>query len=257
MKIIGYMAAYNEAEFIEYAMRSTINSVDSFVAIEGAFKETVDAGGTLRSNDGTLEILDLLTQEFSRKLNVVPIPLAVQQLQHRNFIFDYIPYCLPSVAQQDYWLWLIDADEVYKEEDIVRLKEILDKTKADVIKIDSLTFVNTFKHYVKIAFPRLFRIKAGHKYRFVAPNHIVNETERKLLQEENHENEVKFFHYSYCKNAERFLLKKQERTLVNGNFKWYLDGGRVTADGINLREFNGTHPEVMSLHRLNNANWDI
>jgi hypothetical protein len=255
MKIVGYMAVYNEIDYVEYAIRSVIDHVDKLIIIEGAFKETVDTGSTLSSDDGTFEVLKKLEKEYWEKICLAYVN-NVPQLVHRNHVFDVMK--LLGLAHEDRWLWLIDGDEVYKTEDILALKAILKQTNADVVKIDSLTFVNDFSHYVEIAFPRLFRLKAKHNYRFVAPNHLADETERKILQEENHKDLVKFFHYSYCKSPARFLAKKKERTLVHGQFKWSLnDKQMVVSPGIKLRDFKGEHPEVMLTHPRNNANWNI
>jgi hypothetical protein len=234
MKIVGYMAVYNEIDYVEYAIRSVIDHVDKLIIIEGAFKETVDTGSTLSSDDGTFEVLKKLEKEYWEKICLAYVN-NVPQLVHRNHVFDVMK--LLGLAHEDRWLWLIDGDEVYKTEDILALKAILKQTNADVV---------------------LFRLKAKHNYRFVAPNHLADETERKILQEENHKDLVKFFHYSYCKSPARFLAKKKERTLVHGQFKWSLnDKQMVVSPGIKLRDFKGEHPEVMLTHPRNNANWNI
>ncbi len=251
---IGYMAVYNEADYVEYSIRSVIEHVDGMVVMEGAFRETVQAGGSMRSDDGTLDILSRLQKEFGHKLNVIKIA-NLSQLRHRSWVFDVIPINFPLIAQHDYWLWLVDADEVYDVENIKNLKRILGSTQSDVIKVDSLTFVNDFRHYVKIAFPRCFRICADYNYQFCGPNHLVSSRAHgengwsAVGPEENHEDSVRFFHYSYVKDPARFSLKKKERELVHGQFKWELDeNNRVVSSGVNIRTFDGKHPEVMRGH---------
>jgi len=254
---IGYMAVYNEAEYVEYSIRSVIEHVNTLIVVEGAFKETVRAGGSLRSDDGTLEILEKLQQEFgSQKLIVFKVPFPADQLRHRNIFFDLVGYhCSIAVNMKYYWLWLIDADEVYDDQNIIVLKEILNSThtRTNCVKIDSLTFVNDFHSYVKIAFPRCFRIKDGKHHEFSAPNHVVRrDPEGWVLlnaAEKNYEDSVRFFHYSYVKDPVRFSLKKKERELVHGQFKWELDeNNRVVSPGVNIRTFDGKHPKVMRGH---------
>jgi len=257
--IVGYMSVWNEAEYIEYSIRSVINHVDAFVVIEGAFQETIDTGGSPRSDDGTIEILKKLSKEFFPKLKVAESLPNLSQLKHRSFIFDLIPFHFPItvIANNDYWLWLVDGDEVYDLQNVEKLKKILGATKADAIKIDSFTFVNNFRNYVKIAFPRCFRIHAEQEYFFSGPNHLMStlreskkaRTWTQVGPEENHEDFVRFFHYSYCKSADRFTQKKKEREHVHGQFKWYLDENeRVVSPGVNIRTFSGEHPEVMRGH---------
>lgn len=252
--IVGYMAAYNEAEYIEYAIRSTIEHVDVMIVIEGAFKETVETGGSRHSDDGTLEILSRLKEEFGQKLQLVqcsPLP----QLNHRNIVFQAVQRLRPDINDQEYWLWIIDADEVYDEENATKLQTLLQTTEFECIKVDSMTFVNDFQHWVRIAFPRCFLIQPEIPHYFSGPNHIVQHYVRwgdnRLLNdfELNVEDEIKFWHYSYVKAPERFTQKKKERTRVHGSFKWYLgDDDKVTADGVNIREYHGEHPEVMRDH---------
>jgi glycosyltransferase involved in cell wall biosynthesis len=250
MKIMGYMAAWNEAEYVEYAIRSVIDHVDVMLVIEGAFKETVDAGGSHRSDDGTLEILERLRDEFGN-LHVFQAPVY-GQLQHRQLSLNFM-------TPQDYWLWLVDADEVYDPADAVKLKAVLGSTKADVIKVNSFTFVNDFRHYAGIAFPRCFRILEEREYVFSGPNHLLSRRRDggygcpwyipSPQDTETHEKDIKFFHYSYCKSSERFLMKKKERENVHGTFKWKLDeDDNVVSPGVNIRIFNGQHPEIMRTH---------
>lgn len=261
MKIIAYMSAYNEAEYIEPAVRSVINRVDGMIIIEGAFLETVETGGTRRSNDGTLDILDSLEKEFSNKLHVFEAP-TYTQLRQRSLVFDVANYHFPLIARENYWLWLVDADEVYDLENTLKLIDILEKTESDVIKVDSYTFVNDFKHYVRIAFPRCFRIRSGFQYQFSGPNHLIFREEnyplykwknmnwRPLGPEKNHEDEVMFYHYSYVKSPERFSQKKREREHLHGvTFKWYLgEDDEVTCPNFKPRIFTGEHPKIMKDH---------
>lgn len=252
------MAAWNEIDFVEQAVRSVINHVDGMVVIEGAFKETVETGGSPRSDDGTIDVLLKLEKEFLHKLKVVAAP-TLTQLQHRSTVFDVVPFHFPLAASQEhYWLWLVDADEVYDDANATRLKEILEETDREVVKVDSLTFVNDFKHYVKIAFPRCFKILRGFQYVFWSPNHLAfrpSKADYKWVPfgaakgEDNREDEVFFFHYSYVKDPARFSQKKRERERVHGQFKWSLDeNDQVVCPGTNIRTFEGEHPEIMKTH---------
>jgi len=252
MKIVGYTAAYNEAEYIEQSIRSTIDYVDRFVVIEGAFEETVLAGGSPRSNDGTIVILNKLLDEFPQKLDIILAP-ALPQLQHRDLAFDIIAR---HYIKDNYWLWLIDADEVYAPQDATRLIEILKSTTANVIKVNSLTFINDFKHYVNIAFPRVFRIPFGYTYKFAGPNHVCvwqNNKQFIIGPEESHEKSIEFYHYSYCKSPESFVLKKKAREMGGASFKWSLVDGKVWTSGVDALIFEGQHPEIMRHHPKNVA----
>lgn len=241
---VGVMNVFNEEEYVESSIRSTIGVLDKLIVIYGWFAETKRGTQEVSMQfDNTLEILEKLRDEFDDKIHLVHCS-GLDQLTTRNQVFPTAQW----LDLYDYWLWIIDGDEVYDSQNLGNLMKILHETDAEAIKIDSLTFVNDFKSYVKIAFPRLFRIQPGNVYNFVAPNDIsLNGRPMKVT---NYEDDVKFFHYSYCKSTERFMLKKREReALPSGRFKWYLDQyDRVTADGINIRTFTGRHPAIMASH---------
>lgn len=240
---IGVMNVFNESEYVEYSVRSVIGCLDQLIVIYGWFAETKLGTDNLQFDD-TYAILERLQEEFGDDKINLSMCSGVQQLVARNQVW---ARALEG-GWEDYWLWIIDGDEVYDSENLGNLMNILHETEAEGVKIDSRTFVNDFQSYVKIAFPRLFRIQPGNVYNFVAPNDI--SLCGRPMSVTNYEDDVRFFHYSYCKSPERFMLKKREReALPEGRFKWYLDDeSRVTADGINIRTFDGRHPAIMKSH---------
>jgi len=240
--IVGYMCAHNGAEFIEYAIRSTIDYVDKFVIIEGAWQTNIKANRQPRSVDGTIDILDMLKNEYGNKVEVYPHN-DVNQIQQRSRIFEYITH--PC------WVWLIDHDEVYDKYNAEKIRNICQNNyPADCIKINSLTFFNDTKHYAPIAFNRLFKIIKNPKlYRMHGANHIIYPYQNKMT---NMSKDIYYFHYSYLHTQERFLQKRRERILVHGKFKWEIDqDGKVfTPNGRSFKIFEGEHPEIMKEHIL-------
>jgi len=242
------MALYNEVEYVRYAIESVIKHVDRFIVIEGAFAETVATGGSERSDDGTINILNQLKEKYRDKLIRICPEKPLQQLQHRNLIFR----ALSGLGYDDCWMWLVDGDEVYTDDQVQNLKRVLDETQFDCVKIKSLTFINNFVDYANIAFPRLYRIRPGYQYRFSAPNDLMQQVPptRGFMPQrmENREDEVYFYHYSYVKDPARFLQKKREREKLGGSFKWFLEDGQVTCPNYHPKKFTGIHPEIMKGH---------
>lgn len=243
------MCAYNEADYIEYSIRSVIDYVDELIVVEGTWKECYLANGKMRSDDGTLEILERLKKEFP-KLKVFEHNDDSQLIQ-RDRIFEHGP-------EGDYWLWIIDADEVYDPENAQKTVELTETArKTHGIKVNSLVFINDFYTYVPIAFPRLFYIDDPKKYKFYAPNDLMKfvytylgKDYHELVPVDNHEEEIFFYHYSYTHSPERFMEKKRERTRLHGEFKWCLTDGKVYKSGPPPRRFDGDHPELMKTHPL-------
>lgn len=249
MKLIAYYAIYNEAEYLSYSLRSIYEHVDKIIIIEGAWRECYLVNGYKRSNDGTLDIIKNFPDP-DKKIEVY-YHNEDDQLEQRNKIFDYLP-------REPHWLWLIDGDEVYATEAIEKIKLIIKENhkKKIVFRFKSLTFVNNFKTYYDVEYPRLFKITPLcsstrtmlKSYRFSEPNDIMV-GEKPLGYPPINREDIEFFHYSYCKNKKRFMEKKRERTKLWGNFAWNLDeNGAVVRSGTNLREFTGKHPDVMLEH---------
>ena len=235
--IVAYMAVHNGAEYIRESIESTINMVDRFIVIEGAWGENVAVNGYQRSTDGTIQILENLKAKYS-KLEVHHHN-DPNQIAQRNRVFEYLP--------NDCWLFIVDHDEVWDKKNLANLWTLLQQTKEKAIKVKSLTFVNDRYTYAPIAFPRCFRIEPGHSYLFSAPNHLVCDT--RSMEVTPHENII-YYHYSYCHSPERFLEKKRERTKLHGHFPWQLENGQVVRKEANLKFFDDDHPESMANHPL-------
>jgi glycosyltransferase involved in cell wall biosynthesis len=244
-KLIAFYCVYNEAEYLEYSLKSIYDHVDKIVIVEGAFAETFEANDCAKtSTDGTLNILKNFPDPECKINRLFALPQP--QLQQRGKVFEYI--------HDDCWLWLIDGDEVYTEENIKKIKDAT--TKKDVgyesIRINSYVFINDFYHYVDIKMPRLFKIKREWQYKFVEPNKLVkfNKQLRQMSALPEIElPDIFFHHYSYCKSPERFMLKRQERIRQTGSFKWDLDdAGQIVSPGVDIKLFGEKHPEVMKGH---------
>lgn len=237
--IIGYMAVHNGSDFIRQSIESVINSVDKFIILEGAWGENVAVNGQPRSTDGTLDILSELEEKYSDKIEIHQYNDR-SQLAQRNRIFKHIP--------KDCWLFIVDHDEVWDNENLSKLQTLLQETSDPGIKVKSFTFINDPYSYAPIAFPRCFRIKFDNSYVFCAPNDLI--CNGKHVEVIPHEY-IEFFHYSYCHSPERFLEKKRERTKLNGYFPWSLDSNnQVYRSDANIRSFNKEHPLIMNDHPI-------
>ena len=245
MKILALYNVYNEDEYFDYSLKSIYDHVDSIFVYEGCFKETYDACEcNIQSTDNTLNILDMFN-DHQKKMFIISGGKPLPQLQQRSVIFDYIK------TDEPYWLWLIDGDEVYSEENIAKIKKYLSVySLADSLRINSYVFINDFMHYVDIKMPRLFKIHPGWNHKFVEPNKIIQQNRHSINElGEEERDDIFFHHYSYCKNPERFLMKRKERIKQTGHFKWYLNkDNKITADGVNIKIYNGEHPAIMNKH---------
>lgn len=241
IRLIGNMICLNEADIIEYSIRSVIGFLDELIVIEGAYGEHTRANNHVRSTDGTLEILDRLQKEFDN-LTVVQAN-EPSQLEQRNVYFKHAP-------QEPHAMLLIDADEVWDEENLNRIHEIIKDPEGPkfgyVYEVQSKVFINDFYTYSPVNYPRLWFLGAGPNHQFVEPNRITTSS----IEYTRIWTDLTYFHYSYTHSPERFLEKKKERTLLHGHFPWELRDGLVQRDDANIMPFKGEHPPVMQTHPL-------
>lgn len=236
--VVGFMAVHNGADFIRQSIESVMPILDKLVVIEGAWGENVAVNGQKRSTDGTIAIVQELQESYPGKIDLWQYNDPNQLIQ-RNRIFDHIP--------SDCWLFIVDHDEVWDQDNLGELWRLLQQTDKEAIKVKSLTFINDPHTYSPIAFPRCFRIQPGRKYHFCAPNDLICDGRRMDVSPYE---DIIFFHYSYCHSPFRFMEKKRERTHLHGHFPWELDGNRVVRKDANIQNYDGDHPETMAGHPI-------
>ena len=254
IRLSALMTAFEESEFIDYAIRSCIDHVDDLVIVEGAYKQTIRLGKSPRSMDGTIEII-----EKYRNHPKVHIIYANEESdpQQRNVGLDKIKEINPNG-----WMIIVDGDEVYDPNTFtiiknqVRLLEITDKYAA---YFTSLTFVNDLSHFTYQEFPRLFKITP--KCKFENDNFLYWEDKglsrapplvTKLPQ-------IKFWHMAFCKKPERFKLKKkwwETRFDKEFNYSWTIDeNGKISDKNHSIYPYTGRYPDVLKeyLEKKNEA----
>jgi glycosyltransferase involved in cell wall biosynthesis len=247
-KISVLMTIYNEAEFVEYAIRSCLPNVDHLVVVEGAYKETVKLGASERSIDGTLDIIKKFQND--PKVHLLYANEESDKDQ-RNVGLEYI-----KQLNHDGWLLIIDGDEVYTEDSLRMVKVAannMERSKKMAAYFKSLTFVNDLDHYTEQEFPRLFRITNGAK--FVNDNFMVWE-DLKLGWQYPHVFKlpyIRYYHYSFVKGSERFELKRKwwESRFPDQQFSygWHItENGNIDDPNHDIVEFSGQHPSIMMSH---------
>ena len=165
------MTVYNEAEFVDYAIRACLPYVDDLVIVEGAYQETIALGASPRSTDGTLEILEQWKDaaEKEGEDSIVHFIEANEQTDkdQRNAGLEKIKELNP-----DGWVLIIDGDEVYDKNAFSMIRSAMvnmDRSQKLAAIFRSLTFVNDFKHFAEQDFPRLFKILISRLTKFKFP----------------------------------------------------------------------------------------
>jgi glycosyltransferase involved in cell wall biosynthesis len=247
MRLSVLMTVYNEADFVDYAIRSCLPYVDDLVIVEGAYQETIRLNKSPRSTDGTCEIID--KYRLNSKVTIVHSNQESDKDQ-RNVGLDYIKRLNP-----DGWLLIIDGDECWTENSLTSVKKLaqtFDKQNIKGCYFQSLTFVNDFQHYTNQEFPRLFKITADCQFtndNFMrwgslgwSSPHIIKHN-------------IKYYHYSFLKSLERFHLKRDwwmHRGLgENFDYGWNVnEDGKIYDPNHKIFKFTGIHPEIIKDHPL-------
>jgi hypothetical protein len=269
------MTVYNEAEFVEYAIRACLPYVDDLVIVEGAYQETIRCGAEPRSTDGTCyiaqkylfpsgshmgeidpyrgdnphekEYWEMFEQSSSSKVWYIEANEETDKDQ-RNVGLEKIKELNP-----DGWVLIIDGDEVYTKENFMMIRNIM-KTMESQDKrgayFKSLTFVNDFDHFTEQEFPRLFRVTPG--CTFVNDNYMTWEDTGWHLGSVLKIPYLRYHHYAFVKGKERFELKKkwwETRFEEPFDYGWHVnEDGEIDDPNHKILPYGGKHPEILKDH---------
>ncbi len=237
------MTVYNEAEFVDYALRACVPYVKSVTVVEGAYRETIACGATPRSNDGTLQILE------SHKSDKVKVIYANEKSDkdQRNVGLERIKRLDPYG-----WMLIIDGDEVYQPftfKLINALTRRMERQQHECAIFKSLTFVNDFNHYCEQYFPRLFQLRPNAS--FANDNALVYAIDQWAFKQPQTIKcpFLEYHHYSFMKGPARFALKKEwweTRFGKHFDYSWTLDeDGQIRDPHHAIKEYRGRHPDIM------------
>jgi glycosyltransferase involved in cell wall biosynthesis len=248
-KLSVLMTVYNEAEFVDYAIRACEPHVDHVVVVEGAYQETIALGAEPRSTDGTIEKIEPHWAFSGSKVHYKEANEQTDKDQ-RNVGLEIIKKLNP-----DGWCLIIDGDEVYDKSmlDMVKVSAYnMDKQNKLAAYFRSLTFVNDLGHYTEQDFPRLFKITP--KCKFVNDN-FMEWPDRGVSWFSPYVMKipyVRYHHYAFCKGLKRFELKKkwwETRFEEDFDYGWHMrSDGKIDDENHQIYEYTGKHPEIMKDH---------
>jgi len=261
---IGYIQAYNEADFIGYQIDNALKFCDLIYICEGsqfaAYPEIPE-----RSNDWTMDIiLDKIKEHPNR------IRLYHTVRKHKNYRKNQccnwniaLEYCKDNFLKQYKNVYFVglDADEIWFDLAIKKMVDIMDNDQPDLIKFFGKEFAFSFDWQLiihnnpkKRAF--IFKVnpdmyfKPTHNAKNVGKNHII-------LNEDTY-----FHHYKWVKPVERMSIRHKTSGFVPGMMRWFKDHWEniplenkthnFYLGKFSLKKFEGKHPEVLDNHPLRN-----
>lgn len=194
----------------DFVLRQCIESVYPYASqiliSEGCVGYWKDQGFTT-STDQTNEIINSFPDP-DNKIKIVHGTYK-EKTEQANAI---IPYLKPDI---DY-LWNVDADEIFKPQDIEKIFELLDKEKYTSVGFKSITFYGGFNHYLTgfeeaHQFMRIRKVYPGSYWSDHRPptiQHIVP-TDQQLPEKHLSYNvlakmDIRMYHYSYVSPRQVF-----------------------------------------------------
>ena len=219
MKIAVGMIVFEGDYVLKECLTQLYPHVDQIVIAEGPVTYWQQQGRTT-STDATNSILDSFPDP-DKKLRVVHGQFREKDDQSKA----YIDLINPDT---DY-LWMVDSDEVYKTEDILKVKALLEAEKPTSVGVRSCSFYGGFSHFLTgfelkpDNFLRIFRYMPGCTWKTHRPPTIEYPVDipRKHISSEEllAKTGVQMYHYSY-------VFPRQVQTKTN-YYKTFVRGGTI------------------------------
>ena len=241
---------YNEADFLDYSLRSYKDFVDNIVIVEGAYQETIGLGKSTRSTDGTIDII----KKYADNQKIFHIEANEKSdAQQRNVGLKKIQE-LKNSANETCWVLVIDGDEIWDQNNLNMVKMLcrnMEKANKLAAYFQSITFVNDFNHNTVQTFPRLFKVTKDCE--FVSDNYMkwgsIDWFSPYVLKIPY----IQFYHFAFCKGLDRFDTKKKWWETRFGkpfDYGWHVSDGKITDDNHQIVPFTGKLPPIMDDHPL-------
>lgn len=229
---------YNSEEYLEQVLKSIYWFPRLIVVIDGAYSKKMPSK---YSTDQTNKIIESFPDP-DKKI-IYKRTWSTSQREQRSKGLKYL--------KEGDWLFIVDDDEIYKEEDLIHLKDFLAQGKKDNYWIGSYTFINSFDWYRYITSPRLFRYKPG--MAFTGSNSLTWDGGKKRFGGRLTVPNVVRYHYSYVRNNKRIEIRRIQTAVKR--YPYEKCGKFFTRKGINPVGFTGTHPKIMQSHPYAKITW--
>lgn len=240
---------YNTEDYVLRSIEPFLNTNNCIVsAVSVPFKEYK---GIDSFHDKTTDLLrDLVSQKKLKHL--VDAPQYITEAEARNFALFYL-----KKYDVDY-IWLVDSDEFYSEEDIKNIQNYIEASNKNLFKISLKNHVFDLDHYIEEPFcpPRIFKrqIEGGFKLStFYWDNDICYGHEGKLLRYDDIEElevipqEVAHIpHYTWLNDRiGKRKVEYQYRHFGHCGYKWNNDKHCLEFDQEFHQEHNLEIPRVI------------
>lgn len=265
-KTVGCVIACNEEEFLEVSVDSLSSVIDEWIFVVGGNNYALSSGMCDKRgypNDATLDIARNLQKKYGGYVIEPPGRPWRDKVEMRNA---YAQYLKPGN-----WMWMLDGDEVYKQEQLWRITELMQTNDVLIMKfwlfwnnIDTVG-IGKWDCYPQ---ERLVKWKEGYGYRGSNHLHVSTNTDQLACKvaPTYRGNDKLFYHYSWVRPIEKIRQKllyykyqanNYNDTYVDNVFlKWRSDPRSVQGrthpmGGGETMPFSGLHPTgIIEMNKL-------
>lgn len=216
-RLVQCIQMHNEEEFAPIVLGSIYNEVDQIIVIEGAVANRPKSTDDGHSIDRTWEIIEDFRNNHDPDKKVIAIRIRKPWKNLEELKQTFI-----SLTNEGDWLIINDADEIYKPEDIRRVRQAIE------LQPHACEFIPTFLHFYRdfqhVYAPaaewqpqhqRIFKRINGMKYNshpiITLPDGHCSYFSMHMQHRRFLLNNFFIYHYGYARsNMDQIMLEKQE-----------------------------------------------
>ncbi len=270
MKVSFGIIVVNGEPWIEPVLHNLYEHAHSICIAEGATKNWKDTNNfnTPRSTDNTLDIIKNFPDPDNKIRLATPDEFYEEKLEQCNAWIDLVP------EDTDY-VWQIDVDEFYHEDDIQKMVSLLSSENYSYVEFPVKNFFKGFDYIATggqgwgydTPFPRIFKYLPGCQWIDHRPPTILDRNGNDLRNIKplmGKDNPIHMLHYSYVTDKQveekiKYYTKTFNRDYYN---EWYLPfykewsprnrkqleskiSAHPSCPGGSTKRFNDEHPKII------------
>jgi glycosyltransferase involved in cell wall biosynthesis len=279
MNIIGLMPVYEDADWVEWSIKNALDFVDELLIMEGYSGPIWHFWGN-RSKDDTVEIIREFEDKYE-KVRTFRCPWHITSRIGRAKMYNMFLEKSEYLGEGD-WLFIKDADEFYTPQQYQHIRETLESTSNDLLRVHSRTFCYNFSQFIPLSHNRFIRYTPGMYFK---PTQKATYHDGTLYKERSDNltevlQDEPMFHYSFLRRTNR-EIKRRMMVFRSGRrgseildwiddvyLQWtkenaeeiYKQNEEITGsygflfgEGKEIKEYQGEHPQVLSDHPFRNC----
>jgi len=246
---LGYLMAYNEANWIGPATDQAMMLCDKLLIVEGSqFATFPDISE--RSDDGTLDVISDKEKQYPGKIKI--IKTIRENRNYRKNQCANFNLALSHCDVGDYFI-ILASDEFYLDNTIEEMNRLMDEGKMDCLELKMMKFIFGFKWAFGLDDSmRIFKKTPSVQFFPTCRADGLGPVAEMLKG-------ISVHHYTWVKPRERLRLRMRTSGMYKGMVEWFNANWDVMEpeDGKSFdyvgksyvfKRYDGEHPSILSNH---------